>query len=101
MRQRIDYKQRKKIVFYKRDVGILVLTVSILALQSIYTISLNRASTSGIGLGELQDQIKEVKKKNSLLYMEILNSMSYRSIKEEAISNGFVYTTNKDVILIK
>ncbi len=72
--------------------------VIIIALSLVQVVIANSISTTGIELAKLQSEISELKKKNALLYEQILISSSLTQIASAASTMGFEETTSQLVI---
>lgn len=76
---------------------IIVLVGLVVVLSLIKAIVYNSLSTSGVFVGELEDQISFYKTQNAILSEELLVSSSLTSIITKASELGF---TNKDQSLL-
>lgn len=68
--------------------GILILTI--LSLFVVRTVVLNRISTSGLALGDMQSQIASLQTQNTILREKIFADSSLTHISSEAAKKGFV-----------
>lgn len=83
---------KKSIVFL---FGLTVITVILAVLQiTVSTIF----STSGIDLGNMQNQIQNLQTENMMLREQIYTSSSYTHLASNAASLGFVQNANQIVL---
>jgi cell division protein FtsL len=70
----------------------------IVALSLVQVVVANSISTTGIELGKLQNEISELKKKNTILHEQVLVSASLTTIASEAATLGFEETSSPIVL---
>ena len=66
-----------------------ILTISIIVLFGVRSIVANEISTSGVALGEIQDEVKKYKTQNTLIKEQINNRSSLIQIASTAAKLGF------------
>lgn len=71
---------------------ILFLGLTILALSLLQVVVSNRLSTTGVTLGNLQDEIASYKTENTILSQKLLETTSLHSIASQAAQLGFSET---------
>ncbi|HUD09968.1 MAG TPA: hypothetical protein VMR77_04185 [Patescibacteria group bacterium] len=77
-------------------IGILALTV--FGLSIVRTYISNQVATSGVMLGQIQEQIDAYKMQNVLLSVNLYTKSSLTNIAEEASKEGFVEQTTGFVL---
>ncbi len=82
----------------KKYLLLVLLIITVIALSVVRTFVLNNISTSGVQLGQIQDELDTLQTENAVLAEQVYSYSSLTNISSKAAEMGFVNQGNQFVL---